>query len=67
MPKESPAVEPVVAATPVAAAPVSPPLARPSSLPEPRQRKMAEAFGNREFHYGSGYDIYTMHLGRQSE
>lgn len=60
-PVEGPAVEPT-RTPPVAAAP-----ARPTSRPEPRSRKLAEAWGNREFHYGSGYDLYSMHLDRRPE
>jgi hypothetical protein len=40
---------------------------RPQSRVGLRPAKVQEAWGNSEFHYGSGYDIYTMHLGRRSE
>lgn len=40
---------------------------RPQPRWEPRAGKVPEAWGNQDFHYGSGYDIYTMHLGRRQE
>jgi hypothetical protein len=60
---ESPAVEPAITAVTPATPVVTPPLKKTASRFEPRPRKIAEAWGNRDFHYGSGYDIYTMHLG----
>lgn len=41
--------------------------------PRPKRRQQANtrsgplAWGNRDFHYGSGYDIYSMHLNDEAE
>lgn len=40
---------------------------RPQTRWEPRAGRVPVAWGNPEFHYGSGYDIYTMHLDRRQE
>jgi hypothetical protein len=40
---------------------------RPSARLGARPSKVPEAWGNPGFHYGSGYDIYTMHVGRRPE
>lgn len=40
---------------------------RPKSRSEARRKSPAVAWGNSEFHYGSGYDIYSMHLGPDPE
>jgi hypothetical protein len=60
----SPAPAPAVA-PPVEVAAVEPP--RPKARPEARRKPAALAWGNPEFHYGSGYDIYSMHLDPDPE
>jgi len=68
-PKPRPARE-VVAVAPSPALDSQPSVIRVAAVPvhsRPRPRKVQEAWGNPDFHYGSGYDIYTMHLGRRQD